>query len=120
MSSIPDRARRATLDRQAIVEAARNAIAKEGLDKFSLRRLATQLGVTAPALYAHVKGKEELIRAVANGEFVRFSERIESMQHGDPLERIRADCRVYMTPKAKKQIRWNVDLVDGRLPNCKP
>ena len=31
-----------------------------------------------------------------------------------------ADCRVYLTPKAKKQIRWNVDLVDGRLPNCKP
>lgn len=31
-----------------------------------------------------------------------------------------ADCKVYMTPKAKKQIRMNVDLVDGRLPNCKP
>ena len=31
-----------------------------------------------------------------------------------------ADCKVYMTPKAKKQIRWNVDLVDGRLPNCQP
>lgn len=31
-----------------------------------------------------------------------------------------ADCRVYLTPKAEKQIRWNVELVDGRLPNCKP
>ena len=31
-----------------------------------------------------------------------------------------ADCKVYMTPKAKKQIRLNVKLVDGRLPNCKP
>lgn len=31
-----------------------------------------------------------------------------------------ADCKVYMTPKAEKQIRWTVDLVDGRLPNCKP
>jgi thiamine biosynthesis lipoprotein len=31
-----------------------------------------------------------------------------------------ADCKVYMTPKAKKQIRLNVELVDGRLPNCKP
>ena len=30
------------------------------------------------------------------------------------------DCKVYMTPKAKKLIRWNVDLVDGKLPNCKP
>ena len=31
-----------------------------------------------------------------------------------------ADCKVYLTPKAKKQIRWTLDLVDGRLPNCKP
>jgi len=31
-----------------------------------------------------------------------------------------ADCKVYMTPKAKKQIRFNVELVGGRLPNCKP
>jgi thiamine biosynthesis lipoprotein len=31
-----------------------------------------------------------------------------------------ADCKVYMTPKTRKRIRWNVDLVDGRLPNCKP
>ena len=31
-----------------------------------------------------------------------------------------ADCKVYMTLKARKQIRLNVELVDGRLPNCKP
>lgn len=31
-----------------------------------------------------------------------------------------ADCKVYMTPKAERQIRWTVDLVEGRLPNCKP
>jgi thiamine biosynthesis lipoprotein len=31
-----------------------------------------------------------------------------------------ADCKVYMTPKTRRRIRWNVDLVDGRLPNCKP
>ena len=31
-----------------------------------------------------------------------------------------ADCKVYMTSKAKKRIRMNVELVDGRLPHCKP
>jgi len=31
-----------------------------------------------------------------------------------------ADCKVYMTPKAKQRIRMNVDLIDGRLPNCNP
>lgn len=31
-----------------------------------------------------------------------------------------ADCKVYMTPKAEKQIRWAVELEDGRLPDCEP
>jgi thiamine biosynthesis lipoprotein len=31
-----------------------------------------------------------------------------------------ADCQVHLTPNAAKRIRWNVDLVDGRLPNCSP
>ncbi|MGB8330777.1 MAG: FAD:protein FMN transferase, partial [Polyangiales bacterium] len=31
-----------------------------------------------------------------------------------------ADCKVYMTPEAKQKIRMNVELVDGRLPNCTP
>ena len=31
-----------------------------------------------------------------------------------------ADCRLYMTPKAEQRLRLNVELVDGRLPNCTP
>ncbi len=29
-----------------------------------------------------------------------------------------ADCKLYMTPKAKTRLRLNVELADGRLPNC--
>lgn len=31
-----------------------------------------------------------------------------------------ADCRLWMTEKAAEQIRFNVPIVDGRLPNCEP
>lgn len=31
-----------------------------------------------------------------------------------------SDCKVYMTPKAKQKLRMSVELVGGRLPNCKP
>ncbi|MCZ6807927.1 MAG: FAD:protein FMN transferase [Deltaproteobacteria bacterium] len=31
-----------------------------------------------------------------------------------------ADCKVYMTPMAKNQIRMNVELIDERLPGCNP
>ncbi|MGB5812457.1 MAG: FAD:protein FMN transferase [Polyangiales bacterium] len=31
-----------------------------------------------------------------------------------------ADCKIYMTPGAKRKIRMNIELVDGRLPGCQP
>jgi thiamine biosynthesis lipoprotein len=31
-----------------------------------------------------------------------------------------SDCKLYMTKMASRSIRMNVELVDGRLPNCKP
>ena len=96
MSSESAPEHRPTLDRESVVSAARAAIAKNGLEKFSLRRLASDLGVTAPALYAYVRGKEELMGAVAEGEFQRFMERLASVEDGEPLARIRADCRAYV------------------------
>lgn len=97
MPSESARVRRPSLDRESIVAAARDAIAKEGLERFSLRKLAGDLGVTAPALYAHVRGKEELIGAVAEAEFQRFMARLATVEDADPLTRIRADCRAYVS-----------------------
>ena len=56
---------RPPLQRETIVEAARDLIITDGLEALSLRRLAGQLGVTAPALYAHVRDKQDLLRALA-------------------------------------------------------
>jgi TetR/AcrR family tetracycline transcriptional repressor len=53
------------LDRTSIVEAAFAVLSSKGLDGLSLRALADQLGVQAPALYWHVKNKAELIGMMA-------------------------------------------------------
>lgn len=89
-------ARRLPLDRAGIVSTASDAIAKEGIEQFSLRQLAGRLGVTPPALYAHVRSKEELVRAVAEQEFARFDARLGAIGETDPIARIRAGCRVYL------------------------
>ena len=44
-------------------------IARDGLDALTLRRLADSFSVSAPALYAHFRDKEDLLRAVAEREF---------------------------------------------------
>src|SRR2546427_12644350 len=52
------------LTREAIVARALELGGAEGLEAVSLRRLASELGVTPMALYRHVRDKEDLINAM--------------------------------------------------------
>ncbi len=55
----------AKLDQAGILEAAFEVLNREGLEGLSLRLVAEQLGVQAPALYWHVHNKAELISLMA-------------------------------------------------------
>jgi AcrR family transcriptional regulator len=89
-------AERTPLQREAIVEAARQLIVAGGLEALSLRRLAAQLGVTAPALYAHVRDKQDLLRALAEGQFAELVARFDRVTEPDPIARIKAHGRAYV------------------------
>ena len=49
------------LTREQVVDAGIRLLDAEGLDALTLRRLATELGVSAPTLYWHVRDKRELL-----------------------------------------------------------
>lgn len=83
------------MQRESIVASARVLIADDGLDNFTLRRLAHGLGVTAPALYGHFEDKKDLLRAVAEEQFGRLQERFDAVEATDPLDRIRLLNRAY-------------------------
>ena len=93
MASVPDRP---PLERDAIVAGAREMIRDGGLESLSLRRLAARLGVTAAALYAHVRDKEDLLRAVAEGEFAVLLAEYEAVSAKSALERLRAQALIYV------------------------
>jgi len=57
---------RPALTRGQIVAAATALVDGEGLDKLTLRHLATQLGVTPMALYWHFRDKEALLDALGD------------------------------------------------------
>ena len=86
----------ARLSRQAIIEAARTLLAAEGIEAVSLRRVAGALGVTAPALYAHVTDKRDLLQGVADQEGRRVIERVRSIPETDALALIRARSLAYV------------------------
>jgi AcrR family transcriptional regulator len=87
---------RPPLQRAAIVAEARELVAADGLEALSLRRLAARLGVTAPALYAHVRDKQDLLRALAEGEFEALVARFEKIDDPDPVARIKGHNRAYV------------------------
>lgn len=84
------------LTREAIVAVTRDLIEREGLDALSLRRVGAALGVTAPALYAHVTDKRDLLRAVAEQEFAELIDAFDAVPPGPPVERLRALSKVYV------------------------
>lgn len=84
------------LTRQAIVDAARDLLIAEGLAAVSLRRVAAALGVTAPALYAHVADKRDLLQTIADHEYERLIAGFDAVEADDPVERVRGVSRAYI------------------------
>jgi len=56
---------RSRLNRQQVLEAARNIANAEGLSALTLNRLAHELGVQPPSLYNHIQGLPDLLEALA-------------------------------------------------------
>jgi AcrR family transcriptional regulator len=81
---------REALSRDAVIEAARELLMKEGLSGLSLRRLAARLEVTAAALYAYVDNKRDLLEAVIEREFERLIDDFRGFEEsgGDPIARM--------------------------------
>jgi len=58
-------ARDAPLTREQIVDAAITWIDHEGMASFSMRRFASSLGISGPALYWHFRNRDDLLNAAA-------------------------------------------------------
>ena len=75
---------------------ARDMVREHGVDGTSFRRVAKALGVTAPALYAHVQGYGELLAAVAADEFRRLTATFLAVADDDPVARMRRLGHTYV------------------------
>lgn len=87
---------RPPLRREAIVDVARSMIRADGVDGLSLRKLAGRLDVTAPALYAHIRSKRDLLAAVAERGFEDLIEAMEAVTDPDPVDRLRGYAAAYV------------------------
>lgn len=68
---------RGTLNREAIAAAALELLDRDGLDAFSMRRLADELGVGTMTLYGYFRSKTELLDAVIDASVSDAGLRVE-------------------------------------------
>src|SRR4051812_49990122 len=87
---------RSPLTREIVVAAARELLEDEGLEAVSFRRLAQRLGVTAPALYAYVSDKDDLLRSVTVGELMTIVSQYDRPEGEHPLVSVRRFCLLYV------------------------
>ncbi len=63
--------------KQALVDEGRRLIDEEGYERFSLRKLATRIGVSPMAPYRHFESKEDLLGAIVDNAFEQFANALE-------------------------------------------
>ncbi|MER7856630.1 TetR/AcrR family transcriptional regulator [Streptomyces bacillaris] len=93
----PSRSRRtespAGLDRDRITEASVRLLDAEGLAKFSMRRLAAELDVTAMSLYWYVDTKDDLLELALDSVYAEIAPPREDADWRDRLRELARDYR---------------------------
>jgi AcrR family transcriptional regulator len=104
-------ATREPLSRARVLQAAVALADEAGLDAFSMRALAQQLGVVPMALYKHVANKEQLLDGMVD---IVFGE-IE-LPSGEHDWRSAMRRRAISTREALKRHGWAIGMMESRAP----
>jgi Tetracyclin repressor-like, C-terminal domain/Bacterial regulatory proteins, tetR family len=114
-----DRVRAETTEE--IKQTARRILVEQGPKAVTLRAIARDMGVTAPALYRYFDSHEELVRRVVGDIFGELAEEIQAAieaagaaSGGDPAEKMAAACQGFrqwaLTHKAEFALLFGTPL----------
>lgn len=103
--------------REKILSCACDLYLSDGLEGFSMRKLARQVGVTAPALYRHYENREHVLADVVREAYGEFTAQLyRALEGRTPKERFFRAGEGYLD-FALKNARWYQILftAPGRL-----
>ena len=84
--------------KNALIQAGVEILAKEGIGKLSLRKVALKAGVSHTAPYAHFSDKQSLIAAISTEGFQRLSKALESVintHSNNPKKQLLESAQIY-------------------------
>lgn len=85
--------------RDEILEAANRLIGQIGdAEALSIRMLANDVGITPPSVYRHFDDKAAILRAVVEGRFADFADRMSMAEQASrsPFVSLRRRCEAYL------------------------
>ncbi|MEV0269449.1 TetR/AcrR family transcriptional regulator [Hamadaea sp. NPDC050747] len=103
---------RSGLSARSITALAVGLADREGLHAVTIRRLATEAGVTAMALYPHIGGRAELIELMLDHVAGATYEKVGTPNHSDWRARITAIAEANWT--SCQEHPWITDIAPGR------
>jgi AcrR family transcriptional regulator len=104
-------ATRKPLSRARVLQAAVALADEAGLETFSMRRLAQELGVVPMALYKHVANKEELLDGTVDIVFSEIELPSEGIEWRSAMRR-----RAISTREALQRHSWAIGMMESRHP----
>ncbi|GAB2464853.1 TetR/AcrR family transcriptional regulator [Jatrophihabitans fulvus] len=111
MVRAPNRRGQGARLREDIVSAASRLLERTGSeDAVTLRAVAREAGITAPAIYAHFDGPADIVLAVVQETFGELTQALLAAPHraDDPVERLRAVGSAYLAFAAERPHHYRV------------
>lgn len=84
--------------RRRILDTTRKFLIEHGIEKFSIRMIASEVGCSVGAIYTHFANKDVLIHDLIEEGFDKLIELQETVAAAvyHPIERLKALCRTYI------------------------
>ncbi|HNY64873.1 MAG TPA: TetR/AcrR family transcriptional regulator [Deltaproteobacteria bacterium] len=98
------------LIREKILEEALTLISEHGFTAFSMRKLASRLGLSATTIYNYYSSKDELYLMILTRGFEMLHQRFEEilLSPGDPARKLRDMVRAYIDFGINKAHYYNI------------
>ena len=110
-----------SIQREEIIRCACDLYLSEGLEGFSMRKLAKCVGCTAPALYRHYESKEEVMRDVVAEAYRLFAQYLyRALEGRTPPERFTRAGQAYVDFAMEQPALYEVLYVPLDLLGIQP